>query len=74
MGFVWLLQEAGVKIFIILYKEMQVALGINSFYTKQVLQDLHSNIKVSVCVYGGALMLMLMWSRVAGSGCCVYDF
>ena len=48
MGFVWLLQEAGVKIFIILYKEMQVALGINSFYTKQVLQDLHSNIKVSV--------------------------
>ncbi|CAH1798486.1 unnamed protein product [Owenia fusiformis] len=38
--------EQGVKIFILLYKEMEVALGINSYYTKQILTRKHPNIKV----------------------------
>ncbi|CAI4222449.1 unnamed protein product [Auanema sp. JU1783] len=36
----------GVKIFILLYKEMEMALGLNSMYTKRTLQGLHPNIKV----------------------------
>jgi phospholipase D1/2 len=35
-----------VKIFILLYKEMEIALGLNSFYSKQRLVQLHENIKV----------------------------
>lgn len=38
--------EQGVKIFILLYKEMEMALGLNSIYTKRTLQGLHENIKV----------------------------
>uniref|UniRef100_A0A1I7ZS77 Phospholipase n=1 Tax=Steinernema glaseri TaxID=37863 RepID=A0A1I7ZS77_9BILA len=38
--------EQGVKIFILLYKEMEMALGLNSIYTKRTLQALHPNIKV----------------------------
>jgi hypothetical protein len=42
------LQEAGVKVCVLLYKEVEVALGINSFYSKQRLVAAHQNIKVSV--------------------------
>eukprot|EP00742_Colponemidia_sp_Colp-10_P008039 GILJ01008674.1.p1 GENE.GILJ01008674.1~~GILJ01008674.1.p1 ORF type:complete len:1307 (-),score=215.05 GILJ01008674.1:364-4284(-) len=38
--------EAGVKIYISIYKEMQVALTINSAHTKMALRRLHPNIKV----------------------------
>ena len=38
--------EEGVMIYIILYKEMQVALTIDSAHSKQVLQEQHRNIKV----------------------------
>uniref|UniRef100_A0A158R3R6 Phospholipase n=1 Tax=Syphacia muris TaxID=451379 RepID=A0A158R3R6_9BILA len=38
--------EQGVRIFILLYKEMEMALGINSVYSKKTLQNLHKNIKV----------------------------
>ncbi|CAG7818835.1 unnamed protein product [Allacma fusca] len=39
--------KEGVKIFILLYKEVNLALGINSFYSKQKLvQQSHENIKV----------------------------
>ncbi|VDN02247.1 unnamed protein product [Thelazia callipaeda] len=38
--------EQGVKVFVLLYKEMEMALGINSIYTKRTLQSLHKNIKV----------------------------
>jgi phospholipase D1/2 len=39
-------QRQGVKIFILLYKEVEMALGINSFYSKQKLVQLHENIKL----------------------------
>ena len=39
-------QEDGVKIFIILFKEMEFAVGLNSYYSKQALTKLHQNIKV----------------------------
>ncbi|XP_055838450.1 phospholipase D2 isoform X2 [Episyrphus balteatus] len=35
----------GVKIFVMLYKEVEMALGINSYYSKQILNS-HENIKV----------------------------
>ncbi|XP_066154308.1 phospholipase D2 [Euwallacea fornicatus] len=38
--------KAGVLIYILLYKEVELALGLNSFYSKQKLQDLDKNIKV----------------------------
>lgn len=34
------------RIFILLYKEVEMALGINSFYSKQRLAQLHENIRV----------------------------
>ena len=40
------MQNEGVRIFILVYKEMEIAVGINSFYTKTTLTKLHSNIKV----------------------------
>lgn len=33
--------------FVLLYKEVEMALGINSYYSKQVLASSHENIKVS---------------------------
>ena len=40
-------KDEGVKVFILVYKEMEMALGINSFYTKQTLTSLNpENIKV----------------------------
>ncbi|XP_042312763.1 phospholipase D1 isoform X1 [Sceloporus undulatus] len=38
--------QQGVKIFVMLYKEVELALGINSEYTKRTLMRLHPNIKV----------------------------
>uniref|UniRef100_UPI00398E7DEE phospholipase D1-like isoform X2 n=1 Tax=Pristiophorus japonicus TaxID=55135 RepID=UPI00398E7DEE len=38
--------QQGVKIFVILYKELELALGINSEYSKRTLLHLHPNIKV----------------------------
>lgn len=38
--------EAGVKVCVLLYKEVEVALGINSYYSKQRLVAAHQNIKV----------------------------
>ncbi|KAI7809286.1 phospholipase D1a [Triplophysa rosa] len=38
--------EQGVRIFIMLYKELELALGINSEYSKRTLMHLHPNIKV----------------------------
>jgi phospholipase D1/2 len=40
-------QAAGVKVFVLLYKEVELALGINSYYSKQQLVAAHhDNIKV----------------------------
>lgn len=44
---VFLWQQQGVRIFIMLYKEVELALGINSEYSKRTLMRLHPNIKVS---------------------------
>uniref|UniRef100_A0A3B4DYU4 Phospholipase n=1 Tax=Pygocentrus nattereri TaxID=42514 RepID=A0A3B4DYU4_PYGNA len=38
--------EQGVKVCILLYKEVELALGINSDYSKRALMNLHPNIKV----------------------------
>jgi phospholipase D1/2 len=38
--------KQGIRIFILLYKEVEMALGINSFYSKQKLGQLHENIKL----------------------------
>ncbi|MBN3298531.1 PLD1 Phospholipase, partial [Amia calva] len=38
--------QQGVKIFVMLYKEVELALGINSGYSKRTLTHLHPNIKV----------------------------
>uniref|UniRef100_A0A5F4VRB5 Phospholipase n=1 Tax=Callithrix jacchus TaxID=9483 RepID=A0A5F4VRB5_CALJA len=39
--------QQGVRIFIMLYKEVELALGINSEYTKRTLMRLHPNIKAA---------------------------
>ncbi|CAL1290307.1 unnamed protein product [Larinioides sclopetarius] len=36
----------GVQIYILLYKELEVALGINSYHTQKKLKKMHKNIKV----------------------------
>ncbi|KAK9533923.1 hypothetical protein VZT92_009011 [Zoarces viviparus] len=38
--------QQGVRIFVMLYKEVELALGINSGYSKRTLSRLHPNIKV----------------------------
>ncbi|MCI4391684.1 hypothetical protein PGIGA_G00137210 [Pangasianodon gigas] len=38
--------QKGVRIFVLLYKEVELALGINSEYSKRTLLQLHPNIKV----------------------------
>uniref|UniRef100_A0A8C5TQF0 Phospholipase n=1 Tax=Malurus cyaneus samueli TaxID=2593467 RepID=A0A8C5TQF0_9PASS len=38
--------QQGVRIFVMLYKEVELALGINSEYSKRTLMHLHPNIKV----------------------------
>jgi len=45
------IQTEGIRVFVLVYKEMEIAVGINSFYTKTTLTRLHPNIKVLViCV------------------------
>lgn len=39
-------QEEGVRISVLLFKEVELALGINSGYSKKALMQLHPNIKV----------------------------
>lgn len=34
------------RVFVLLYKEVELALGINSAYSKRILGSLHPNIKV----------------------------
>lgn len=41
------LQEQGVKVCVLLYKEVELALGINSEHSKRTLMNMHPNIKVS---------------------------
>ncbi|KRZ68452.1 Phospholipase D1, partial [Trichinella papuae] len=38
--------EKGIRVYVLLYKEVELALGINSSYSKRTLQQLHANIKV----------------------------
>lgn len=38
--------KAGVQVYILMYKEVSIALKINSLYSKKKLQALHENIKV----------------------------
>ena len=38
--------ESGVKIYIIVYKELSLALAIDSYHTKTALEGLHPNIRV----------------------------
>lgn len=45
------LQSQGVRVFVLLYKEVEMALGINSYYSKQRLVDAHENIKVSLKMF-----------------------
>lgn len=40
------LQEQGVKVCVLLYKEVGMALGINSEHSKRTLMNMHPNIKV----------------------------
>jgi len=44
-------QGMGVRIFVLVYKEMEMAIGINSAYTKATLTKLHPNIKVHLFDY-----------------------
>ncbi len=46
------LQQQGVRIFVMLYKEVELALGINSGYSKRTLMHLHPNIKVTLRIMG----------------------
>ncbi|OTF74092.1 phospholipase D1-like protein [Euroglyphus maynei] len=69
LGFDWrldhlLLKKArtGVRIFILLYKEMEIGISINSIYTKRTLMKMHKNIAVlrhPDAVRGGPLL----WSH-----------
>lgn len=38
--------QQGIKVFLLLFKEVELALGISSYYSKQKLVELHENIKV----------------------------
>lgn len=40
-------QEEGVRVSVLLFKEVELALGINSGYSKRALMLLHHNIKVT---------------------------
>jgi phospholipase D1/2 len=44
-------QAQGIKIFVLLFKEIEMALGINSYYSKQRLVMQHENIKVFLLGY-----------------------
>lgn len=51
--------EEGVKIYVVVYKEMAVALTINSTHTKLWLQDLHKNIVGKPITKRGLLFVLL---------------
>ena len=41
--------DEGVRVYVLMYKELEMTLAINSYYSKQTLQGMHSkNIKVSM--------------------------
>ena len=42
---------SGVKIYVLVYKEVELALTINSAYTKATLMSLHPNIKVIKIIF-----------------------
>ena len=44
--------------FVMLYKEVELAIGINSEYSKRTLMHLHPNIKVGGCVCVGGCVFM----------------
>lgn len=54
-------QQQGVRIFVMLYKEVELALGINSGYSKRTLLHLHPNIKVSVQCYLHRFLTLYMF-------------
>lgn len=47
MDILYLLAKKGVKVFILLFCEVKLALAINSLYTKEVLKNMHDNIKIT---------------------------
>ena len=47
MDVLYLLAKRGVKVFILLFCEVKLALAINSSYTKEVLKKMHENIKIT---------------------------
>lgn len=65
------LKQQGVRIFVMLYKEVELALGINSGYSKRTLMHLHPNIKVK-----GGLWVMscffCFFSNRSNSLCSLY--
>jgi len=50
--------EKGVRIFVLVYKEMEMALGLKSLYSKKLLQGLHPNIKVCLLIFVNAELLL----------------
>jgi hypothetical protein len=50
----------GVKIYIVVYKEMSLALTINSVHTKQWLQNLHPNIIGKLMEYKKSICLLIL--------------
>ncbi|RWS15968.1 phospholipase D2-like isoform X2 [Dinothrombium tinctorium] len=51
----------GVKVFVLLYKEVELALGINSLYSKRQLMKLHPNIRV--LRHPNSVGGVLLWSH-----------
>ena len=77
--FLW--QQQGVRIFVMLYKEVELALGINSEYSKRTLMRLHPNIKVfgSSCwkmfllYYSTVFRDVLLWAvAIFGIPSCIF--
>lgn len=57
------LQQQGVRIFVMLYKEVELALGINSGYSKRTLMHLHPNIKVTEGLWVVKEDSVSVWSK-----------
>lgn len=57
------LKQQGVRIFVMLYKEVELALGINSGYSKRTLMHLHPNIKVTEGLWVVKGDAKLVWSK-----------
>lgn len=55
----------GVRIYVIMYKELEMALSINSYYSKQVLQSLHeSNVRVNTMTFYNTLYVLSSLTHV----------